>query len=202
MPPPPAAPPVPPFLTGRLLRLRDRLFPGRGGLAALDVGAGDGLYSAALSAAGFTVTAVERDGARCAAARARGIPRLLEGDLFDRPFGEERFDLVFARGFPPLLSGEPYEAARALLALRAAAAPGGAVVFWTHTDLSGEARPGKLVMLPARFFAARFDEWTLYPLHRLQAFLPHPLNRAASAALARLGRLPRSVNVIAVLRCP
>lgn len=193
-------PRTPPLLVARLSKLRRELFPGRAGLTALDAGAGDGLYTLALEAAGFATTAVEIDPVRCAHARARGVERLHEGDLFSRPFGDRRFDLVLARGFPPLLSGAPYEAARALLALREATLPGGTLLFWTNTDLSGDARPGGITMLPAAFFAARFDEWTLYPFHRLQAFLPRIINRAVHAPLTRLARLPRAMNVIALLR--
>ena len=193
-------PPEPPRLAERFAAFRARLLPGRVRPAALDAGCGDGLYAEAMARAGFAVLAVDRDPAHCARASARGIPRVAAADIFTHDFGGERFDLVLAKGFPPLLSPDPYEVARALLRLRELLAPGGALLFWTVTDLSGRVGPSGLVMRDADFLRARFDEATLYPLHRFQYRLPHGWNALLSRLILRAPRLPRPMNVVATLR--
>ena len=72
----------------------------------LDLGCGSGVVGVLAQAAGAQVTAVDLDPRACAAARANGIARVRQGDLF-APVQGERFDLIVFN--PPYFPGHPQQ---------------------------------------------------------------------------------------------
>jgi SAM-dependent methyltransferase len=109
------------------LRLIAELAAPERGERALDVGCGTGIYTAWLAEEGLEVTALDRDPAMLAAARAKAPgARLVEGDATSLPFAGDEFDLALAvTAFCFLDAAERRAAARELVRV---VRPGGRVV--------------------------------------------------------------------------
>jgi SAM-dependent methyltransferase len=168
----------------------------------LDLGGGTGEHSLVFQRLGFDVTLFDFSPVGVARARSAGVARALCGDFTTHDFGDERFDVVFAKGFSPLATDDPAEYARFEERILALLTPKtGAFLYWGATDLSGRWTASNWFELRPEDVARHFDDALLLPLFRAQCRLPVAVNKALSRALLALGRpLPRTCNLVGVRR--
>ena len=165
-------------------------------LRILDLGGGTGEYSLALQRMGHDVTLFELSAVAVDRARGLGVRKIIHGSFPDQSPGES-FDLVLVKGFSPLNTDDIAAFTRTLAAIETVLVPGGVILYWGTTDLTGRwTSSGWFCWKPAAL-RALFDDILVFPALRYQALLPVWFSAAASRLICSRDSMPRPLTLAA-----
>jgi SAM-dependent methyltransferase len=165
----------------------------------LDLGGGTGEYSMMLQQMGHDVTLYELSQVAIDHARKLGVTKTVCADFFGEP-STEQFDIVLVKGFSPLNTDDQEKFDKLLNAISTMLAPGGVVLYWSTTDMTGHWSNSGWFNWQVTNLNELFDEVLIFPALRYQAVLPVWFSRVVHNILLRLSILRRPFTVVAYRR--
>ena len=175
--------------------------------SVLDLGGGTGAHSLILQDMGFDVTLLDSSAIGVEKAKGAGVRRAVEGDFYDDPLPNEKFDVVLARGFSGFNTDKPTLFAGVLARAVELVAPGGVLIYWSWTDCSGhwsspDTSSGGFSHTP-RSIDGLFDRLLLIPKFHALARTPICLTLVADRVLRTLpAPLPKRVTLLGLRNRP
>ncbi|MBS9778877.1 MAG: class I SAM-dependent methyltransferase [Campylobacteraceae bacterium] len=165
----------------------------------LDLGGGSGEYAFEIQKINSNITLFDYSVNAIERAKAIGVKKIKCGDFLTYDFEDEKFDVVFVRGFSLLNTDDIDEFNRIIDLIKSILNKDGMILYWSQTNLKGEWTKSNWYNFSADELKLRFDMIDIYPSLRLQAFIPHSINKFISSILLRIKFFKRSFTCIGVV---
>lgn len=166
----------------------------------LDLGGGTGEYSRLLQDAGYNVTLFDFSQEAIEKAHNIGVQKTICADFNTFKFGNEKYDIILAKGFSLLNTDKSLNFERILKRSKLLLNSEGLFIYWGQTNLSNEWTKSGWYQLSNVDLKRYFTHSLILPAFRYQLNLPLFLNLFISKTIRLFNKLPRSISLIGIAK--
>ncbi len=170
-------------------------------LKILDLGGGTGEYSLLLQELNHNVTLFDFSKQAIRRAKSIGVLSTICDDFLSYDFNEEKYDIVFVKGFSLLNTDNQKNFLALKKQMNNILKDDGYIVYMGQTDLSGKWTDSGWFELNKEMIEDYFDEYLILPAFRYQLHLPLMINNFITKLLSLFVTLPKSFTLVGISRC-